>query len=119
MCERDQEVEDFIRGLPRAITYSAIGAAILDRFGADRAWSRTRIFNFWCAEVETTKGRVTRLDLDPEQREFIEDRIGRSPDYGTAYILGLIDVPKISVLRGAPTGRGRGDYDPYANLGGR
>jgi len=47
MSERDQEVEDFIRSCPRSMTYSEIGQGIRERFGEDRAWSRTRIFTFW------------------------------------------------------------------------
>ena len=46
-------------------------------------------------------------------REEIIDTIGRSPDYGSAYILALIDTPKRSVI--AVTGKKRRrEYDPYA-----
>jgi hypothetical protein len=51
-----------------------------------------------------------------EGREDIVKRIGRSPDVGSAYILGLMDTPKravqLQVLVGART-PGRGEYDPY------
>lgn len=46
-------------------------------------------------------------------REQIMDKIGRSPDYGSAYILALLDTPKLSVMR-AIGGRTAQDYDPYA-----
>lgn len=45
-------------------------------------------------------------------REQIIDRIGRSPDYGSAYVLGLIDTPKRATIE-AMGGR-RKEYDPYA-----
>lgn len=48
-------------------------------------------------------------------REEIVERIGRSPDYGSAYVLALIDTPKRSVLE-ALGPRRRAAYDPYANL---
>jgi hypothetical protein len=46
-------------------------------------------------------------------REQIMERIGRSPDYGSAYVLALIDTPKRGLF---PTRKPRGNYDPYANL---
>lgn len=46
-------------------------------------------------------------------REQIIDRIGRSPDYGSAYILALIDTPKRKVVA-AMGGKRRGEYDPYS-----
>lgn len=46
-------------------------------------------------------------------REQIIDRIGRSPDYGSAYVLALIDTPKRAVIA-AMGGKRRGEYDPYS-----
>jgi hypothetical protein len=47
-------------------------------------------------------------------REDIVKRIGRSPDYGSAYILALMDTPKRGLFFGMDK-RTRGmDYDPYA-----
>lgn len=46
-------------------------------------------------------------------REQIIDRIGRSPDYGSAYVLALIDTPKRATIE-AMGGRRRKEYDPYA-----
>lgn len=52
-----------------------------------------------------------------ESREDIIKRIGRSPDRGTAFILALIDTPKLDALRaaGGPTTTRRA-YDPYGNM---
>lgn len=50
-------------------------------------------------------------------REEIVARIGRSPDYASAYILALMDTPKLASLKrrsSSDTGMVRGDYDPYA-----
>lgn len=47
-----------------------------------------------------------------ESREAIIDRIGRSPDLGSAYVLGLIDMPKIGLLERVAPGRRR-EHDPY------
>jgi hypothetical protein len=46
-------------------------------------------------------------------REQIMDKIGRSPDYGSAYVLALLDTPKRSVVEAMGQKRRR-DYDPYA-----
>jgi hypothetical protein len=51
-------------------------------------------------------------------REEIIKRIGRSPDYGSAYVLALIDSPKRHKVQQA-MGLGPGlnkDYDPYRGL---
>ena len=45
-------------------------------------------------------------------REQIINKIGRSPDYGSAYVLALLDTPKRAVVEAV--GRQlRRDYDPY------
>jgi hypothetical protein len=46
-------------------------------------------------------------------REQIMDKIGRSPDYGSACVLALLDTPKRSVVEAMGQQRRR-DYDPYA-----
>lgn len=48
-----------------------------------------------------------------ESREDIVKRIGRSPDLGSAYILGLIDMPKLADVERVPGGKRR-EFDPYA-----
>lgn len=77
MYEHDQEVEDFIRSCPRTMTYSEIGRTIQERFGQARAWSRTRIFEFWTEVSGDSKGRPGKMDTDPEVLHFVDDRIGR------------------------------------------
>ena len=52
-------------------------------------------------------------------REEILEKIGRSPDYASAYVLGLKDTPKRTVidsLYGFKSPSRRMDHDPYANL---
>lgn len=48
-------------------------------------------------------------------REQIMEKIGRSPDYGSAYVLALMDTPKRESLPGART-RERREYDPLESL---
>lgn len=65
-----------------------------------------------CAPTWSLSSSAIRV----EGREDIVKRIGRSPDLGSAYILGLMDTPKRAVmlhtLMGAHS-RQRGEYDPY------
>ncbi len=49
-------------------------------------------------------------------REEIIDKIGRSPDYASAYVLALMDTPKRSILDDMGISRPRKDYDPYAQM---
>lgn len=44
-------------------------------------------------------------------REEIVKRIGRSPDYGSAYVLALMDTPKEYDMRKRRDGKDRGNYD--------
>ena len=66
-----------------------------------------------CAPTWEVQGPVIKV----ESREEILARIGRSPDYGSAYILALIDTPKRQNLpgSGARTAQ-RGEYDPLELL---
>jgi len=57
-----------------------------------------------------SSGRLIQV----ESKDEIEKRIGRSPDYGSAFILGLIDTPNLAALKGARIGKATRDYDPYA-----
>lgn len=61
-----------------------------------------------CAPRWEARGPVIQV----ESREAIIKRIGRSPDLGTAYILALIDTPKIEVMR--RTARSK-THDPFAD----
>ncbi|MBU0593351.1 MAG: terminase [Gammaproteobacteria bacterium] len=63
-----------------------------------------------CAPTWTLSGSVIQV----ASREQIIDSIGRSPDFGSAYILALIDTPKRSHFQGLDRSNRRKDYDPYA-----
>ena len=76
------------------------------------------------ADLTAPKWSVQSSTIMVESREAIYKRIGRSPDWASAFILALIDTPKREFMRnlGGP-GRGIGirngsghDYDPYQNL---
>ena len=47
-------------------------------------------------------------------REEILARIGRSPDFASAYVLALIDTPKRATIEALGQRRRRTEYDPYA-----
>lgn len=64
-----------------------------------------------CAPTWELAGAVVKV----EGRDDIEKRIGRSPDWASAYILGLMDTPKLSRLDEI-TGRRKAEYDPYGTL---
>lgn len=63
-----------------------------------------------CAPTWSITGRAVRV----ESREDIIDRIGRSPDVGTAYVLAAIDIPKRRNV-GVHRDRAR-SYDVFANI---
>lgn len=72
-----------------------------------------RLLADFCAPLWKVQGKVIQV----EGRDEIVKRIGRSPDFASAYILALKDTPKITQRRGsALTGRGPREYDPFANL---
>lgn len=56
---------------------------------------------------------LSGASIKVEGREEIVKRIGRSPDWASAYILALLDTPRQATMPGAPT-RARMAYDPYA-----
>ena len=62
-----------------------------------------------CAPTWSLRGSAIQV----ESREDIVRRIGRSPDRGTAYVLALMDTPRIGDV---PTGgrTPRREYDPYS-----
>ena len=49
-------------------------------------------------------------------REEILDKIGRSPDYASAYCLALMDTPKRSIMQELGRYNKRDEYDPYSKL---
>ncbi|CAB5162199.1 hypothetical protein UFOVP151_10 [uncultured Caudovirales phage] len=64
-----------------------------------------------CAPTWELKGRKIYV----ASRDEIIARIGRSPDYASAYCLALMDTPKRSRLPIGTRNAVRGEYDPYAN----
>lgn len=73
----DEEVAGYLERLPRHLTYSQMAEACERRFGERRAWSRSKIADFWSSAHPPRKGSSSRIDLDTELRDFIEDRLGR------------------------------------------
>ena len=62
-----------------------------------------------CAPVWTLSGPTIQV----ESRDGIIARIGRSPDWASAYMLALIDMPKRASMDHTPPGKRR-EFDPYA-----
>lgn len=58
--------------------------------------------------------QMTGTTLAVASREDIMARIGRSPDFGSAYVLALLDTPKRAAIEALGRGNRRGEYDPYA-----
>lgn len=71
----------------------------------------TRLRADLCAPNWKLSGSTVKV----ESREEIIDRIGRSPDYGTAVVLANMDTPKLKDIE-AIVGKRNKPYDPYANL---
>ena len=71
-----------------------------------------RLLQDLCAPMWSLKGKV----LYVESREEIYKRIRRSPDWASAYILALIDIPKRFLVSGV-RGNEKRSYDPYARIG--
>jgi hypothetical protein len=71
------------------------------------------------ADLTAPKWELKGSTIYVESREEIVNRIRRSPDWATAYILALIRTPKIQHLTGMGTGghsTPQVNYDPYASL---
>ena len=65
-------------------------------------------------ELAAPKWKLRGPIIEVESREQIVERIGRSPDRASAYILGLIETPRLAALEAAQQARRNKDYDPYA-----
>lgn len=67
-----------------------------------------------CAPKWEPRGRTVFV----ESREDIVKRIGRSPDYATAFILAMMDTPKTSQLRDLAGGKldETPDYNPFSGV---
>jgi len=66
------------------------------------------------ADLCAPKWELSGATIQVESRDGIIKRIGRSPDYGSAYILALIDTPKRAQIFGKRRGHTLNDHDPYA-----
>jgi hypothetical protein len=63
-----------------------------------------------CAPTWKLSGSTVKV----ESRDEIVDRIGRSPDFGSAYILALMDSPRASdYIKSSRKHRGIDEYNPY------
>lgn len=62
-----------------------------------------------CAPTWSLQGAAIAV----ASREEIVKRLGRSPDYGSALVLALMDTPKVADARGRVWARPK-EYDPYA-----
>lgn len=61
-----------------------------------------------CANVE-----LVGSTIQVASREEILDKIGRSPDYGSALCLALMDTPKRSLVASMNKSHAEENYDPY------
>jgi hypothetical protein len=73
----DEGVRAFIEQQPRHLTFSEMAAACVQQFGPERAWSRSEIEAYWHRTHRPRFGPVSKVDRDPEVRDFLADRLGR------------------------------------------
>ena len=108
---------DHANGEITLLTLSVIGLLL----GALLAWRLTlgivRPLGQALQVAETVAAGDLSTNIKVESREDIVKRIGRSPDFGSAYTLALMDTPKDSIRDaiGQPT-NSRMEYDPFARL---
>jgi hypothetical protein len=68
------------------------------------------------ADLCTPKWKIAGQMIQVQSREEIVAVLDRSPDFGSAYVLGLMDTPKRSVVRRAVMGPVAREYDPYRDI---
>lgn len=66
------------------------------------------------ADLTAPRWALSGKNIKVESREDIVERIGRSPDYGSAMINAQIDTPKRHIMEIAQSSAARRSYDPYA-----
>lgn len=66
------------------------------------------------ADLAAPKWQLSGRTIKVEGRDEIVKRLGRSPDYGSAMCLAMIDTPKFRDLPIRPNRSA--EYDPYADL---
>jgi hypothetical protein len=72
----------------------------------------SRLLADLCAPTWKLSGQTLMV----ASREEIIEKIGRSPDFASAYVLALIDSPKRSILADMGIKTQRKEYDPYKIL---
>lgn len=65
-------------------------------------------------ELTAPRWSMTGATVKVESREDIIKRVGFSPDYGSAYVLALMDTPKRAALEATKPQAQRREHDPYA-----
>lgn len=65
------------------------------------------------ADLTAYTWELSGATLNVASREQIMEKLGRSPDYGSAYVLALMDTPKRATIEALGRKR-RGEYDPYS-----
>jgi hypothetical protein len=75
--DADTDMKAYLDQLPRHLTYSQMAEACLRRFGQRRAWSRTKIEQYWAMLHPPCNKPLSRIAADHEVRDFIDDRLGR------------------------------------------
>jgi hypothetical protein len=65
------------------------------------------------ADLCSPTWKLVGRSLQVSSREEIIAKIGRSPDFGSAYCLALMPTPKVHLVMGIT---GREEYDPYRNM---
>ena len=69
------------------------------------------------ADLAAFKWSLQGKTIKVESRDEIVKRLGRSPDYASAYVLALIETPKIEALRAANANAAVLAYDPLEQIG--
>lgn len=71
------------------------------------------------ADLCAPKWKLMGREIYVESRDEIIKRIGRSPDYASAYLLALMDTPKrvnLLAAMGIRPEKADGEYDPYERM---
>lgn len=122
------QVIGVVMGEPTARTYN--GRIQFDNLRSDLWWRMRELLDpDKNAGIELPDDRELLADLCApkfeirgskilvQSRDEIVEDLGRSPDYGTAYVLALMDTPKRhvsqAILRGT---REHKEYDPYRDI---
>jgi hypothetical protein len=72
----DDEIRRFVHRATREVTFSELARQCRERFGPDRAWSARKIAIFWHRTRRPRWSTLSRIEVDPEVRDFVDDRLG-------------------------------------------